>query len=54
MKNDQHYAGNMTKMAAMSIYVKNPPKSSSLEPVDRFLRNLVCSIKDPVHHSLFK
>ena len=29
-------AGHMTKMAAMPIYGKNPSKSSSLEPVDRF------------------
>ena len=28
--------GHMTKMAAMPIYGKNPSKSSSPEPVDRF------------------
>ena len=35
--------GHMTKMAAMPIYGK---KKSSLEPMDRFQRNLVCSIGD--------
>ena len=38
--------GHMTKMGAMPIYGKNHKKSSSLEPVDRFQRNLVCSIGD--------
>ena len=38
--------GRMTKMAAMPIYGKSLKKSSSLEPVDRFQRNLVCSIGD--------
>ena len=33
--------GHMTKMATMPIYGKNPSKSSSLEPVDRFRRNLM-------------
>ena len=38
---------HMTKIAAMPIYmVKNIKKSSSLEPVDRFQRNLLCSIGD--------
>ena len=32
--------GHMTKMAAMPIYGKNLPKSSSLEPMDRFQQNL--------------
>ena len=36
----------MTKMAAMLIYGKNHKKSSTLEPVDRFQRNLVCNIGD--------
>ena len=38
--------GHMTKMAAMPICVKNHKKSSSLEPVDRFQRNLLGSIGD--------
>ena len=33
--------GHMTKMAAMPIYDKNPSKSSSLELVDGFRRNLM-------------
>ena len=33
--------GHMTKMATMPIYGKNPSKSSSLEPVDGFRRNLM-------------
>ena len=33
----------MTKMAATSIYGKNPPKSSP-EPAGRFQQNFVCSI----------
>ena len=37
--------GHMTKMAAMPIYGKNH-KKSSLEPVDRFQQNFVCSIGD--------
>ena len=32
MKNCQHDAGHMTKMAAMSIYGKNLQESSSPEP----------------------
>ena len=38
--------GHMTKMAPMPIYGKNHKKSSSLEPVNRFQQNLVCSIGD--------
>ena len=38
--------GHMTKMAATLIYGKNFYISSSPEPVDRFSRNLVCSIGD--------
>ena len=34
----------MTKMAAMTIYGKKHKKYSSLEPVDRFQRNLVCRL----------
>ena len=34
----------MTNMAAMPIYGKNLKKSSSPEPIDRWPRNLVCSI----------
>ena len=34
----------MTKMAAMPIYGKNLKKSSSPEPIERWLWNLVCSI----------
>ena len=37
---------HITKMVAMPIYGKNLLKSSSSEPVDRFSRNLVCSIGD--------
>ena len=33
-------AVHMTKMAAMSVYGKNPSKISSSEPVDRFYRTL--------------
>ena len=36
--------GHMTNMAAMPIYGKNLKKSSSLEPIDRWPWNLVCSI----------
>ena len=46
MKICEHDACHMTKIAAMPIYGKNPSKSSSPEPVDRFLQNLVCSIGD--------
>ena len=35
----------MTKIAVMPLYGKNLQKSSP-EPVDRFPRNLVCSIVD--------
>ena len=35
---------HMTKMAAMPIYGKNLKKSSSPEPIERWLWNLVCSI----------
>ena len=38
--------GHLTKMAAMAINSKNFKKTSSPEPVDRFPRNLVCSIGD--------
>ena len=38
--------GHMTKIAAMPIYGKNLYKSSSPEPVGRFLRNLECIIED--------
>ena len=39
--------GHLTKMAAVPIYVKNHKKALfSLEPVDRFQHNLVCSIGD--------
>ena len=47
-------SGHMTKMAATPIYGKTLQKSSSPGPVDRFPRNLVCSIGDPGNHSLFK
>ena len=40
------HLGHMTKMAATSIYGKNPSKSSSPKPAGRFPRNLVCSIWD--------
>ena len=36
--------GHMTNMAAMPIYNKNLKKSSSPEPIDWWLWNLVCSI----------
>ena len=36
--------GHMTNMAAMPIYGKNLKKSSSPEPIDRWPRNLVCSM----------
>ena len=49
-----HDAGHMTKMAAMPIYGKNPLKSSSPEPTHWFPRNLVYSIGELAHHSLFK
>ena len=39
------HLGHMTKMAATSLYGKNPQKYSSPEPAGRFSRNLVCSIK---------
>ena len=46
-------AGHMIKMAVLLIYgKKNLHKSSSLEPVDRFPQNLVCSIGDS-YPSLF-
>ena len=44
MKIHEHDAGHMTKMATKTIYGKNLQKSSSPEPLDRFSRNLVCSI----------
>ena len=47
-------AGHTTKMAASHIYGKTLQKSFSPEPVDRFPRNLVCSIWDLADHSLFK
>ena len=37
--------GHMTKMATMTIYGKNPSKSS-LEPMDRFQQGLACDIAD--------
>ena len=40
------HVGHRTKMAATPMYGKNPSKSSTPEPVDRFPRNLVCSIGD--------
>ena len=46
MKVCKNGPGHMTKMAAMPIHGKKPLKSSSQEPVDRFSRNLVCSIGD--------
>ena len=46
MKIYQHDAGHMTKMAPMPIYGKTLRQSSSQEPVDRFPRNLICSICD--------
>ena len=46
--------GHMTKMAAMPIYGKNLQNSSPPKPVDRFPRNLVCSIGPPAHQSLYK
>ena len=39
-------ATHTTKMAVMPIYDINLQKSSPPEPVDRFPRNLVCSILD--------
>ena len=36
--------GHMTNMAAMPIYSKNLKKSSSPEPIDWWLWNLVCNI----------
>ena len=36
--------GHMTVMAAMPIYGKNLKNSSSPEPIDWWLWNLVCSI----------
>ena len=47
MKIYWHDGGDITKMAAMPIYiVKTFQKSSSPEPVDWFPRNLVCRIGD--------
>ena len=47
MKYYLHDAGHMTKMATMPIYGKNPSKNlPTFEPVERFPRNLVCSIWD--------
>ena len=46
MKINEHDAGHMTKMAATPIYDKILQKSSTPEPIDRFPRNLVCSIGD--------
>ena len=37
--------GHMTNMATMPIYGKNLKKSSSPEPIDQCLWNLVCSIE---------
>ena len=37
---------HMTKMADMPIYDENLYKSSGLELLDRFQRNLACSIND--------
>ena len=44
MKSCSNCPSHMTKMAAMPIYGKNLKKSSSLEPIDRWPWNLVCSI----------
>ena len=47
MKIYEHDCGHMTNMAAMPIYGKKPfTKISSLESVEQFQRNLVCSIKN--------
>ena len=43
----EHDTGHMIKMAAMPIYGKTPSNSSPPEPVDRFPRNSVCSMRDP-------
>ena len=40
------HVGLMTKMPPIPYMVKTLQKSSSPEPVDRFPRNLVCSIGD--------
>ena len=44
MKSCSNGPGHMTKMAAMPIYGKNLKKSSSLEPIDQWSWNIVCSI----------
>ena len=46
MKLYKHDAGHMTKLSLCPYLVKSLQNSSSLEPVDRFARNLVCSIGD--------
>ena len=40
------HLGHMAKMAAMLIYGKNLSKIFFVKPVDRFQRNVVCSIGD--------
>ena len=40
------FTGHMAKEAAMPIYGKNPLKSTSPEPVERFQRNFKCCIWD--------
>ena len=40
------HLGHMTKMAPMLIYGKNLSKIFFVKPVDRFQRNVVCSIGD--------
>ena len=44
MKIYTNVLGHTTNMAAMHIYGKTLKKSSSPEPIDRWLWNLVCSI----------
>ena len=44
MKIYSNVLGHMTNMAAMPMYGKNLKKSSSLEPIDQWPWNLVCSI----------
>ena len=44
MKIDTNELGHMTNMAAVLIYGKNLKKSSPPEPIDRWPRNIVCSI----------
>ena len=46
--------GHMTKMAATSIYGKNPFRSSSPEPESQWPWDLVCSIGDVGHTKFVK